>query len=373
VSAEATVSRGGGPLLGSPNRFKLAVFGPNCQRGTLATHAPGALQLSWPASRAIAEAADAAGFEALVSLARWKSAARGAPADDRMFETLTWTAAAAAVTERIQVLATVHVPLVAPLLVAKAGTTIDHVSGGRFGLNVVAGFKDAEFAMFGLDQLPHDERYDAADAWMRLLVDAWTRDEPFDVDGAYVHGRGIVSEPKPLQAPRPLVMAAGASTAGQRFARTHADLSFVMLPDIDAAAPMIAAAKASARDAGREILVFAGAWIVCAQTEAEARALYEEAVGGLADRAAAEAMVDEIAANSRSADALARDALVRRAAGGFGLPLVGTPAQVVTQMGRLADAGLDGLAVYWVDYAAGIAQYREQLLPRLIADGLRQR
>ena len=57
---------------------------------------------------------------------------------------------------------------------------------------------------------------------------------------------------------------------------------------------------------------------------------------------------------------------------GFGaIPLIGTPGQVVDGFRSLAAAGLDGAAVSWIDYAAGMTQYRDVLLPLLREAGLR--
>ena len=78
------------------------------------------------------------------------------------------------------VLATVHVPLVHPLMVAKMAATIDHVTGGRFAMNVVCGWFKNEFDMFGAHMRPHDDRYKYATEWLDFVRRAWTQDEEFD-------------------------------------------------------------------------------------------------------------------------------------------------------------------------------------------------
>ena len=72
----------------------------------------------------------------------------------RNFETFTWAAGLAASTDEIGVFATFHVPTVHPVRAAKEVVTIDHISGGRFGLNIVAGWNEREIAMFGKPQKP---------------------------------------------------------------------------------------------------------------------------------------------------------------------------------------------------------------------------
>ena len=74
---------------------------------------------------------------------------------------------------------------VSRLTVVSTGSeaTIDQISAGRFCLNIVAGWNDAEIALFGAAQRPHDERYDAADDWISLAKRLWTETEEFDHEG----------------------------------------------------------------------------------------------------------------------------------------------------------------------------------------------
>jgi FMNH2-dependent dimethyl sulfone monooxygenase len=94
---------------------------------------------SWEENLRLARWADRLGLDAIVPIARWRGYGGEANLGDRSFETFTWATGLLAATRRIQVFATMHVPLGHPLAVAKMGATADHISGGRFGLNIVAG------------------------------------------------------------------------------------------------------------------------------------------------------------------------------------------------------------------------------------------
>jgi alkanesulfonate monooxygenase SsuD/methylene tetrahydromethanopterin reductase-like flavin-dependent oxidoreductase (luciferase family) len=368
------VDRFAGPLLGSANRLKLAVFSANMAGGTNLTFAPQAPQVTWDESVRIARAAERAGLEALIPVARWRGMADPVRrAAHRSFESFTWAAGIAAVTRRIQVFATFHIPVTHPVAAAKQIATVDHISGGRFALNVVAGWNEDEFRMFGIEQREHDDRYAVADEWMTFLQRIWAADEEFDFTGRYFSARAVLSEPKPVQRERPVIMNAGFSPAGREFAARHADLTFAMVPDRAAAARLVPQLKAEvAQRHGRKLQVFAGAHIVCAATDAQARAEYERMVDELGDRQAAETALRLLTPNSAGADFDAGGMAAAAIAGFFALPLVGSPDTVVGLMAELADAGLDGLAVSWLDYPAGIEQYVAELRPRLIAAGLRE-
>jgi len=359
------------PLRDGASAFKLAVFSHNMAGGTNLTHADGPPRATWEESVRIARAADRAGLDALIPVARWK----GMAPDERLeahrsFETFTWAAGLSAVTERIAVFATFHVPTVHPVRAAKEAATVDHISNGRFGLNVVAGWNQAEFRMFDITLREHDDRYAVASEWLAFVERAWSGAQPFDWDGEHFRGASIISQPQPVQQPRPVIMGAGASPAGRAWASRHADVSFVILPDPSATRATVEAMKATARDHGRALQVFGAAHVLCRDSEAEARRDHERIVREQGDFEAAAIAIDQLIPGSRSADW--RHTMGEQAVFGFfAAPLVGTPEQVVEGMQGLHAAGLDGLALSWVDYEEGIAQYDEQLRPLLEQAGLR--
>ena len=170
--------------------MKLGVMAINCSHGSTITTVPEAWKLSWSDTVDIAQAVDRAGMEALLR----RSDAGAATADrpisiSTTYESFTWASALGALTKHVTVLATCHVPLVHPLMVAKMASTIDHVTNGRFALNVVCGWFKNEFDMFGAQMRPHDDRYKYATEWLELLKRAWIDDKEFDFDGEIFHAR----------------------------------------------------------------------------------------------------------------------------------------------------------------------------------------
>lgn len=359
------------PLLNSENAFKLAVFGANVSGGCAVTSAEGTIAVDWSETKRIAQAADAAGLDAMVPVARWKGPGGAVNFNDRSFETFTWAAAVAAVTERLQVLATIHVPTAHPLRIAKEIATVDHISGGRFGLNIVAGWNEPEFAMFGVPQLPHDERYAVAAEWVSVIKRLWNEDI-FDYEGKYFCGKGVHCSPRPVQSPGPLIMSAGASGAGLAFAAEHANINFIMAEDIAAHAAKADMARRTARDEyNREIAVMGMGYVVCADTEKDAEAYFDYYVNQKGDWEGAAKMMGVAATNVEAMDMSTKSALTSMVAGYAAQPLVGTPEQIADGILQMSRAGLNGCTLSWVNYEEGIAQYREQILPLLIQAGLR--
>jgi alkanesulfonate monooxygenase SsuD/methylene tetrahydromethanopterin reductase-like flavin-dependent oxidoreductase (luciferase family) len=137
------------PMLG-PNRLKLGVFSMNTDGGLTLTRVPERWPALWSETVEVAQLADRAGLEFLLPIARWKGFGGEMNSREWSFKTLTHAGGLAGVTQRIGVLATVHVPMVHPVFAAKALATLDHISNGRSGLNIVCGWNPEEFALFGL-------------------------------------------------------------------------------------------------------------------------------------------------------------------------------------------------------------------------------
>ena len=100
--------------------------------------------------------ADDAGIDFMLPIGRWKGYGGASDFHGTTFETMTWACGLLAATKRITVFGTVHAPLFHPLIAAKEMVTADHIGEGRFGLNIVAGWNEGEFEMFGIDQRGHE-------------------------------------------------------------------------------------------------------------------------------------------------------------------------------------------------------------------------
>jgi alkanesulfonate monooxygenase SsuD/methylene tetrahydromethanopterin reductase-like flavin-dependent oxidoreductase (luciferase family) len=337
----------------STNRFQLAVFGINVSHGCTISTAGHGIEVDWAESLRLARRADALGLEALIPVCRWKGFGGASEFNHR----------------------TTAVQSIHPVLAAKQSVTIDHIAGGRFGLNVVAGWNTHEVAMFGGTQLPHEERYAYTDEWMSLVSALWTRQGEFDFRGRHFDAPRCYAEPKPLQSPRPPVMSAGVSPAGRRFAAKHADMNFILAPNLDVARETVADVKRIARDEfGRDIEVWGNAAVFCRPTRAEAEDYYRYVIHERGDLVAAGNLLDTFTAESGSqlTDPALREAYLRNMMAGYsGFPVVGTPEDVVGFLSAMADCGMAGATLSWPDYAAGLDQLEADLLPLMEARGLR--
>jgi hypothetical protein len=140
------------------NALKIGLFGSNCSSGRAVTLVPERWTGNWEDNLALAKMSDAAGIEFMLPVGRWKGYGGDTDYMGTSLETITWATGLLSHTKRLIVFGTVHAPLFHPLIAAKQFVTADHVSEGRFGLNIVVGWNEDEFQMFGVTQREHDAR-----------------------------------------------------------------------------------------------------------------------------------------------------------------------------------------------------------------------
>lgn len=357
------------PLKGS-NRLKLGVFSTNADGGLAITDVPERWTASWADNLAAAQITDRAGLEFLLPIARWRGFGGRNRVREWSFETFTWAAALAASTERIGLFMTVHVPLVHPLYAAKSLATVDHVSGGRAGLNIVCGWNPKEFGMFGAPLV--EKGYDQAAEWLDIVERAYGSAQPFDFEGEYYTLKDVVSRPASLQSPRPVTMNAAFGGPGRDFAAAHCDYLFTTFTEMADAGDPVADIRKRTAGTGRDVGVYTVCHVVCRESRQEAEDYYTRYAVTLADHEAVDDHMAGKKAFSQSHDAAAYDRYRQRFAGGAGsFPLIGTPESIAAQMMEISEKGYAGIALSFVNYTDELPYFCDQVLPILARAGYR--
>ncbi len=350
------------------NAFKLGIFAENADGGLALTTVPERWGAAWPDIVAVAQMADRAGLEFVLPIARWKGYGGQTNARGHSFETLTHGAGLAALTERIAVFSTVHVPLVHPVFAARAIATIDHIANGRAGLNIVCGWNQPEFDMFGVSQVA--ERYAQGLEWHEIFARALTSDAPFDFAGTYFSCKAVESAPGLVQGGLPLTMSAAFSPPGRDFAARTSDFLLTTLHEIEDGQRDIV--DIAARAAGRKLGVFATSHVVVRDSQDAAEAAYERYAVTLADHVAVDNHMRMKQQMANSYDPRAFDVYRKRFAGGTGTyPLVGTPGHVVAEMVRMHEVGFSGTTLSFVNFRDELPYFIDRVLPLMVEAGLR--
>jgi dimethylsulfone monooxygenase len=358
-----------------PNRFKLGLFAINCSGGQSVTKVPERWDASWEHNLQVTQMAEQVGLEFIVPIARWRGYGGPTNFQGTSLETMSWACGLLAHTEKITVFGTVHAPMFHPIIVAKQAVTIDQMSRGRFGLNIVCGWNQDEFDMFGMGQREHDVRYDYGQEWIDIIRRIWAGESPFDFQGRFFHLRNVEGSPRPYGDRNPVIMNAGASPAGRRFAALVSDFHFHLVLEPEEATEQIRETKRIAREHGREIQVFTSCHVVCRSTQKEADEYLHYYVDENADWESAEHLADlfMLGSGTRTFPPELVPTLLHRIAAGHGvLPAVGDPDRVARELKRVADAGFEGSTLSFVNYLDELPYFSQEVLPRLERMGLRQ-
>lgn len=377
-TAPSNPARSPSPLRRLPDhKLLLGLFLPMQQGAWSPSRAPRSTSWTFDYIARCTTMAEELGFDLAFGLAQWLG--KGGYGGEMRFrehevDPIIANAALAALTKRIILINTVHV-LYAwhPLHLAKFGAAMDHISGGRWGINIVTGYKPSEYRMFGLAPIEHDRRYTMAEEFTTIMERLWCEDEELTFDGRFWKTERAFLAPKPGER-RPFLVNAASSPAGLDYAAKHSDLIFITSPSgadpVQARGSLpahIAKIKGLARSYGREVKTIINPHVICRSTEREARAVYD-AILEHQDPVA----VDNFVQTFQSGDTASWRGHTRAQwVIGGNLHLVGSPEQIVEWFVELHAAGCDGVQVNFFDYLPDLTFFGHEVLPLMREAGLR--
>ncbi|KVE32557.1 LLM class flavin-dependent oxidoreductase [Burkholderia sp. TSV86] len=357
----------------------LGLFLPIQAGGWSASTLPRTTDWSFDYNAELVLAAQALGFDFVFALSQWlpKGGYGGVFNGDALDSFMT-LAALTARTERIILVATSHVLYGPwhPLHFAKFTATLDHISNGRWGINIVTGHRAVEHEMFGWPRIEHDTRYRLAAEFVDAVQQLWAQPDNFTFTPELSSWRlgGAFVTPKPRYG-RPLLINATGSDAGIAFAARYSDIVFVTSPagpDIEPALAALPAhtarVKAAAAAHGRTVRTLINPMVICRETAAEARA-YRDAIVAHADEGSFHRFDSD--AHAWRGGHAQRTQAAARALGG-NITIVGSPDEVADAIVRLHRAGIDGIQLSFFDFKPDLDFFGQRVLPLLREAGLRR-
>jgi FMNH2-dependent dimethyl sulfone monooxygenase len=357
--------------------FLIGLFLPIQSGGWTPSTAARGTSWTFDYNAALTTRAEELGFDLSFGLAQWlgKNGYGGTiKYREDALDPLMATAGMAALTKRMVMVSTVHILYGwHPLHIAKLGATLDHMAGGRWGLNVVTGYRSGEFEMFGKEQIPHDDRYKMADEFTDMMFKLWETDANTSYVGKYWSMKDAFVSPKPTHG-RPIMVNAAASDVGIEYAAKYSDLIFITSPEgadidkaLDALPELNERIKSKAKAHNRRVKTIINPHIISRDTEKEVQTIIDTIVAG-EDPVA----VDGIMGSMISGDQKAWRGHKRqqRIIGG-NIQLFGTPEKIVDYCIKLKAAGCDGIQINFFDYMPDLEYFGARVLPLLRQAGLR--
>ena len=185
------------------------------------------MEASWDYARRLARRSEEIGFDLTLVAELFLNDIE--EPDAPTLDAWSTAAALAAVTRTLELMVAVRPTYHPPAVLAKQAANIDRISGGRLALNLVASWWEEEARRYGAPFDRHDERYERASEWIRIVKGMWGEDR-FSFSGEYFEVEDAILEPKPLSEPWPTVYAGGESEAGKETISSLCD-AYVMHGD----------------------------------------------------------------------------------------------------------------------------------------------
>ena len=342
----------------------LGVFCPVVNNHNVASENLKTFEPSWELNRDFVLLAEEAGFKfalSQVTLAGWGGKTQHW---DKSLESFTLMSALAAATSKIRLYASVAVLTIPPPIIARMAMTIDQISEGRFGVNIVSGYNKKQYAQ--MDVWPGDEffqtRYDYSTEYVQILKELWSTGES-NFKGKYFQMDHCKLGPLPAHDIE--IVCAGASGRGLDFTAQYGDYSFLMPPG---GAEGVRKANTDLLEAGarhgRDVRSYILQMVILADTDEEAQAKIEHYKEGADMEALENALGDALA--DASGTTAQRIGMLRESVF-FGLNLIaGSPETVARQLREIGDVeGTAGVMLTFDEPMAGLERFVQDVMPQL--------
>jgi pyrimidine oxygenase len=350
---------------------KFGIFLPNGTNGYIISHASPQYSPTFAHNKAIAIEAERQGFHMILSMMKYRGFGGETRFWDECLETFTLMSALAAVTQTLELYPTATLLAHHPAVVARMVATIDEVSNGRCGLNIVTGWNKPEYAQMGMwrgDEY-YKQRYQYAREYVQILKELWRngtascQTEHFNLEDCHCY-------PVPKH-DIPLV-SAGQSDDGFQFVAEYADESFITVDRWHLKAK-VDRLKEAGTQTGRKVGAYALFHIVSAKTDREANEIEDRITQGV-DLVALGNMLESASRDTNKGGSSRQhlDGLSRTAAEGHGafmsIPTIcGSHERVADQIDEIvSETGIDGCLFSFPDFVKGITDFGENIRPRLV-------
>lgn len=350
-----------------PDPVKFAYWVPNVSGGLVTSDIEQRTDWGYAYNKKLAQTAENNGFEYALSQVRYM-ASYGA---EFQHESTSFSLALLLATERLKVIAAVHPGLWHPGVLAKLGATADHLSEGRFAVNVVSGWFKGEFTALGEHWLDHDERYRRSEEFIRALRGIWTTDE-FTLAGDFYRIRDFSLKPKPVDVAgraHPEIFQGGNSTAARAMAGRVSDWYLSNGKDYDGLTEQVHDVRRSAAEhGGRRVRFGLNGFMIVRDTEKEARETLREVVAK-SNRPAVEGFREAVKTAGQSSsdgkgmwsDSSYEDLVQYN--DGFKTGLIGTAEQVAERIVEYKKRGADLMLLGYLHFQEEVEQFGSTVLP----------
>jgi pyrimidine oxygenase len=351
--------------------MEIGVFIPIGNNGWLISTTAPQYMPSFDLNKQVVLKAEKYGFDFALSMIKLRGFGGKTEFWDHNLESFTLMAALAAVTSNIKLFASTAILTLPPAIAARMASTIDSIAPGRFGINIVTGWQEAEYSQMSM--WPGNKyfgyRYDYATEYVKVMKDLWANGVS-NFKGDHFTMSDCKMSPKPSKDIQ--IVAAGQSGRGMEFASECADFNFVMGVGIntptaikDGNQRLMDAAAKTGRDVGAYVLFM----VIADETDELAKATWDKYRDG-ADVDALSWMADQGSKDTKAdANATAKSINLPEGAVNFNMgTLVGSYATVAGMLDEVAVLpGTKGIMLTFDDFLIGLDTFGQKIQPLMVS------
>lgn len=323
---------------------------------------------SFELNKQITLAAEKHGFEFVLSMVKLRGFGGETEFWDHNLESFTLMAGLAAVTTKIKLYASTAILTLHPAMVARMAVTIDDISGGRFGINIVSGWNMSEYDQMGVwpGESHFANRYERSSEYVAIMKDLWENGRS-SFKGEFYQLEDCLVQPKPTH--HIPIVGAGQSERGMQFCAEYGDYNFIVTPsDLGLLRTMNEQLQTAASKTGRDVGAYALNMLFIKDTDEEAEAYLRyckdgadtDALAFMMGMAAADVNADEQSTARQILQDMQNNCM-------FNINvLAGSPATVARKVDEIAAVpGVAGMMFVFPDFVDGVERFGTDVMPLL--------
>jgi FMNH2-dependent dimethyl sulfone monooxygenase len=316
------------------------------------------MQATFDYNKRVAQRAEQVGFDISLLAELNLNDIKGAAAP--VLECWTTAAALAAATSKLELMNAIRPGFRLPAVTAKMAANIDHISGGRFSLNVVSAWWEQEMREYGGQWVDHDQRYNRTREFIEVMRGMWTEQE-FSYEGKYYKVEKAHLEPKPIRKPWPTLYAGGESEDAKQMISTYCDGYLMHGDPPENVVPKIQD-MARRRDTLKSDPMIYGiaAYAICRRNDAEVKQEIDR-ITNVKDAAGYFGFKDFTTQSQLERELTLRDYSVSNR--GLRTGLTGNAEQIAEQILRFVKAGVTVFLIQMSPMLEEIERFGEEVIP----------
>ncbi len=347
--------------------FSIGLFAFNASSGVTLTKQRNRWNPNFDLIKKVAIVCEKNKFDFLLPIARWNDWSGDTNPHRNTYETISLMSSLASITKNIKIYSTIHLPFTNPIFAARASVTMNHISNGRFGLNLVCGWNKAEFEMFNVStKISSINRYQYAEEWLRAYKKLIYSNKKINFNGKFIKFKNGQCFPKLLNGTKINFISAAFSDNGRKFATKNCDILFTMFSKLETLKKNNKILRLEAKKQNKKVLIYSPIHIICKKSRIEAEDFYQKYSKKNADLKAVDNFISNLAWAKKDKLSLYLKQVKQKVAGSLGhYTIIGNSNDCIEQLEQIYKSDINGIALTFYDCLNDTKNFCNKVLPKV--------